>query len=101
MSTKIDVVNGELSFVIKEGKKLKLKNKDTVKYKVEITPEGFSKKNGPFDLKKNLEIKANGPVKAGNFGIKLIPINTSSTKSKESKKPEDDQVIPRMIIKVG
>lgn len=100
MSTKIDVVNGELSFVIKEGKKLKLKNKDTTEYEVEITPDGFSKKSGPFNLKKNLEIKANGSVKSGNFGIKLIPINTTSTEVGESKKPEDDQVIPRMIIKV-
>lgn len=100
MSTKIDVVDGELSFVIKEGKKLKLKNKDTIEYSVEITPDGFSKKSGPFNLKKNLEIKANGPVKTGDFSIKLIPVKSSSTKSEKSKKPEDDQVIPRMIIKV-
>ena len=102
MSTKIEVVNGELSFVVNKGKNLRLKNNDAVEYSVEITPDGFSKESGPFDLKKNLKIKADGSVKSGEFKINISQKNTPEPKSK-SKKPKTTKKTlnpPRMIIKV-
>lgn len=100
MSTKIDVIDGDLSFVVKKGKNLKLKNNDEVNYRVEITPDGFSEDDQSFPLNagKMGEIKANGQKKSGRFQIRITPVEPPFPES--GKRKDDDQIPPRMIIKV-
>lgn len=101
MAIKIDITDGAPAIIVQKGA-LKVKNEDTVDYNIDVNPRDFTKITLPEPVKagKSVTIPANGSKKSGVFELSVSEINSPEKESKKSKKPKEDLVKPRMIIKV-
>ena len=101
MPINFEIKKSEPVLVIQKNP-LQFKNEDNVDYKVNLNPGEFINTDLPVTVKagKTKTIPLNGSRSTGKFEITVVEKIDSKKESKKSKKPKDDQVMPRMIIKV-
>ena len=101
MPINFQIENSKPVLVIKNNP-LQFENVDIVDCKVNLNPGEFTNTDLPVTVKagKTKTIPLNGSRSTGKFEITVVEKIDSKKESKKSKKPKDDQVMPRMIIKV-